>query len=348
MPLWGRNDQAVTANSTTTVETSNGAPMGLWKYVKGGKTGSQFSAHTANANFGNTSPGSRANVDVSMFDNVTPGAFVAGQAVGVFGVSATEMSNNAVNNSPENPAHAGWNIRIAGTGPILSVAVNANGSNFSNGETITISNGSSNATLTVVTSTGANNFANASFAGGNMASISIGGGQGGLFTNTAILATTFNRERHVVQVLAVNAAAAVVNYSNTDYIVITGNSTVAALRNARAVFTTNSTGGFTNNTIQLTDPGLFPIALANNSLQLTIYNANGVANGSGTGVTSLLAQTAPSTGGSLQTFVLGGRAGRVTYETIIASGSVGAQTASSGTPALVADATADNTYFPGT
>ena len=36
MPLWGRNDQAVTANSTTTNESSNGAPMGTWALVKAG------------------------------------------------------------------------------------------------------------------------------------------------------------------------------------------------------------------------------------------------------------------------------------------------------------------------
>lgn len=121
MPLWGRNDQAVTANSTTTKETSNGAPIGLWRYVKGGKTGSAFSVHTANANFGNTSPGSRANVDVSLFDNVSPSVFVNNMAVGIFGVSATEMANN-VNNKKEHGAHAGWNLRRGGTGPIISIS----------------------------------------------------------------------------------------------------------------------------------------------------------------------------------------------------------------------------------
>ena len=36
MPLWGRNDQSVTANSVTTVETSNGAPIGTHTLVKSG------------------------------------------------------------------------------------------------------------------------------------------------------------------------------------------------------------------------------------------------------------------------------------------------------------------------
>ena len=37
----------------------------------------------------------------------------------------------------------------------------------------------------------------------------------------------------------------------------------------------------------------------------------------------------------------GGRAGRVQYETLVAMGSLGAQTAAYGTPALVADASDD-------
>jgi hypothetical protein len=45
MAQWGRNDQSVTANSTTTVETSNGAPIGTWALVNGGST-SNIAART--------------------------------------------------------------------------------------------------------------------------------------------------------------------------------------------------------------------------------------------------------------------------------------------------------------
>ena len=140
MPLWGRNDQAVTANSTTTRETSNGAPIGTYTAVELGGG--------ANAHFGNTSAGSRAATDVAMFNNATPGAFISGMAVGVFGVSAPEMANNVLNNSVERGAHAGWNLRRAGTGPVTSFTVTAAGSGFSNGETIRVSNGGTNATGT--------------------------------------------------------------------------------------------------------------------------------------------------------------------------------------------------------
>ena len=131
MAQWGRNDQAVTANSTTTKETSNGAPIGTYTAVKLGGG--------ANAHFGNTSPGSRANTDVAMFDNVTPSALLPGMAVGVFGVDATEMQVNRTNGRTIN--HAGWNLRRAGTGPIASLGIVGAGSvqnSFSNSDTITV------------------------------------------------------------------------------------------------------------------------------------------------------------------------------------------------------------------
>ena len=88
---WGRNEQAVTASAVTTVESSNGAPIGTYVWVKKGKTGSA-PTNAANAHFGNTSAGSRANVDSNMFANVTMGAFVNNMAVGVFAVSAKQIA----------------------------------------------------------------------------------------------------------------------------------------------------------------------------------------------------------------------------------------------------------------
>jgi len=119
MAQWGRNDQSVTANSTTTRETSNGAPIGTYTLIKGDQVAGV--PHSTNAHFGNTSPGSRAGDDVAMFNNATPGAFISGQAVGIFGVSETEMANNVANHSKERPAHAGWVVRRAGTGPVISI-----------------------------------------------------------------------------------------------------------------------------------------------------------------------------------------------------------------------------------
>ncbi len=241
MSTWGRNDQAVTANSTTTRETSNGAPVGTYVAVKGGGG--------ANAHFGNTSPDSRAAVDVAMFNNATPGAFKSGVAVGVFGVSATEMSNNVNNNSRERGAHAGWNLRRAGTGPIISIAANA--------------------TLT--------------------------------------------------------------GYNNNDIINVRSPATGGA--NARITFTTNSTGGSLTFTIANPGSGFNLVTIPTSNISIT--NATGGTAAGNTTVTNLVVTA-------------GGRAGRIHHETLVAMGSLGAQTAAFGTPASVNDAATDNTFFPGT
>jgi hypothetical protein len=238
MPLWGRNDQAPSASAN--VQTSNGAPIGTYTAVKLGGG--------ANAHFANTA-GSRANVDIQMFNNATPGAFLGGAAVGVFGVSATEMSNNVVNNSKERGAHAGWNLRRAGTGPIVSI--------------------SANATLT--------------------------------------------------------------GYNNADIITVTSPATGGT--NATITFTTNATGGSLVFTIANPGSGFNLVTIPTSNIAIT--NATG-GTATGNTTTTNLVVTA------------GGRAGRIHHETLVAMGSLGAQTAAYGTAASVADATSDNTYFPGT
>ena len=240
MAQWGRNDQSVTANSTTTVETSTGAPIGTYTAVRLGGG--------ANAHFGNTSAGSRASVDVAMFNNATPSAFLTGQAVGVFGVSATEMANNTLNNSVEHGAHAGWNLRRAGTGPVVSA----------------------------------------------------------VYTNSGV------------------------GYNNNDILV--AKSPVAG-GNASFSMVTNATGGSV--VLTLVTPGFgFNVATIPTS-NLAITNATGGTAAGNSTVTYF-------------TVTAGGRAGRVHHETLVAMGSLGAQTAATGTPASVADASTDNTFFPGT
>jgi hypothetical protein len=146
MSLWGRNDKSVTANSTTTVESTTGAPIGTWVYVKGDQVGR---VNGANAHFGNTSPGSRANVDVRMFNNTTPGAFLSGQAVGVFGADAVETN---VSNS-SGISHAGWLLRRAGTGSIVSVGYTGTATGYNNTDVITVASpvAGGNASVTVST-----------------------------------------------------------------------------------------------------------------------------------------------------------------------------------------------------
>jgi hypothetical protein len=150
MPLWGKTDQSVSANSTTTKETSTGAPIGTQGLVKKGRN---IPGTAANAHFGNTSSGSRASIDSTMYGNVTPGAFISGASIGVFGVSATEMANNTVNKSKEAPAHAGWVVRTAGTGGITQVAYTGTATGYSNTDVLTVSSpqAGGNATFSVST-----------------------------------------------------------------------------------------------------------------------------------------------------------------------------------------------------
>lgn len=225
MSLFGRNDKAVTANSTTTVMSTTGAPLSAHSLVmKGGG---------ANAHYGNTS-GTRAAALVNLFGNTTPGAFVNGMAVGVFGADATETTVQA-----GKLAHAGWQLRKAGTGSITSIT----------------------------------------------------------YTGTAT------------------------GYNNTDVITV---ASPAAGGNATATVSTNASGGALVITISSAGYGFTAV---NATPNVAIANSTG-----------------GSSGGSGATFaaVAGGKAGRVFYETLVAMGSLGAQTAAYGTAATVADASDDS------
>lgn len=327
MPLFGRNDQAVTANSSTTVESTNGAPLGVYALVKGAKTGS-ITPVGANSRFGNTSAGSAANVDSLMFNNVTPNQFVNNQAVGVFGVSATEMANSGNSTSHDHPPHAGWVVRRAGVGPITGASISNNGANFANGETIAIGNGNPNATLTVVTN-----------ATGNMVSVTIGSGSGGLYINTSIIPTApiFTREQHLANVQTTGTG---LQYTNGA--IVTVSNAAGVIVPAVVQLTTNATGGLANTGFALVNVGLFANSQTNAGVTFTVSNTTG-----NTSTTGFNARIIPSTNGNVNLYILGGRAGRVWTETLVAMGSLGAQSEVYGTPATANDSGTDDTYYPG-
>ena len=99
-----------------------------------------------------------------------------------------------------------------------------------------------------------------------------------------------------VESLAINAGGT--GYNNTDLVRVSGGSV-----NASATVSTNSTGGLTSVTITNRGGGFINVS----SSTVAVTNATGGA-----------------TGGSTGTFVLtlGGRAGRVHYETLVAMGSI--------------------------
>jgi hypothetical protein len=319
MAQWGRNDQAVTANSITTRETSNGAPTGVYALVKSGGG--------ANAHFGNTSAGSRAATDVNMFNNTTPSAFLSGATVGVFGIDATEMG-----------------ITTGSTDGIYRVT----------------SGGTGYGANAVVTIAFANGVSNVSAANSTVNSTSNAGRVTALTSNAAITGITgVSPVLTIAAPAAINITANSVGFSNTAdtlavssansrwqigdrlyYSVPTGNTPITPLTGNTFYFVsfantttiklaTTATGANINITdARVTSTGEVHTIQGDTAAGLVI-------------ISGAKRQGATHAGWVLRTEGTGGRAGRVQMETLVAMGSLGAQTAAYGTPALVADASDD-------
>jgi hypothetical protein len=324
MAQWGRNDQAVTANSTTTKETSNGAPIGTWALVKGGTV-----SHTPNGHFGNTSSGSRASVDVAMFGNTTPGAFIPGKAVGVFGVDAYDGIKGSSGEGGE---------MDEGSGGIATAVITNPGSGYASGGgavTLTITNGGSEGALA------------ATVAAGKITAFSITAGEGYVTPPTVSIAApaavTFNGNSAVTTGNANITTAASARFAAGDKVTFSGNSlnTPAPLANGTYY-------------ISFANASVFALATTSSGANIALTKASGdsstAAAASVTGETATASVTVggaknngiPHAGWVLRTEGTGGRAGRVQYEVLVAMGSLGAQRAAYGTAATVADASDDD------
>jgi hypothetical protein len=254
----------------------------------------------------NSSGGAPKNKDINppssangsaLYQNVTSGAFVTGQTVGLHVVDGTEIHSTAQYGC----GHEGWNVIRFGSGGLASITPTANaGANFANGETIAFSNGSAAGVGTVTTN-----------ATGNMVSVAIT--TPGLFTNTASVASAFNREKHLS---SITVSGTPTGYSNTDVIKVS-NGTV----NGTATVVTNSTGGFVTANVTITGLGLWPNATTNAAVVFAVANSTGGAS-VGTGAV-FAAGLINSTAGAV-TFTLGGHAGRVYGETLVAMGTIAA------------------------
>jgi hypothetical protein len=334
MAQWGRNDQAVTANSTTTKESSNGAPIGTYALVNGGATSNIATiaaSHTPNGHVGNTVSGSRALVDSTMFGNTTINAFRQDQAVGVFGLDSTEMgvttgSSNGV-----------YRVTAGGSGYAANAAVTltfANGYSNVSAANSTQTGGritalTSNVTITGIT--GANPILTlAAPAAINIVANSTGFANGtvaGISNSTFIFATANSKflagDRLYYTVGAANTPIAPLT-GNTYYYVSFANTTTIKLA-------TTATGA----NITITDTRVAGAAETHTFTGDT---------GTGLLIVSGGRRHAAHAGWVLRTEGTGGRAGRVQYETLVAMGSLGAQTAAYGTAALVPDAADDNIF----
>lgn len=311
--MWGRNDQSVSASAN--VETSNGAPIGTYTAVKLGGG--------ANAHYANTS-GSRANVDLQMFVNTTPNAFLTGQAVGVFGIDATEMG---LNSGPVGLAR----VVYGGTGysanaTVTFTVVNGGSSAAANAFANTTAGYGGKITAINITANGTGYIADPTIAISAPSALNITANTTGVSntTDTILLATANSRfqagDRLYYGVPAGNTAIPNLT-GNTFYYVTFANTTALAL---------STTLGGTNVDIATA------VAVAGETHTLTGDTATGV----------VIARGAKNGGVAHAGWVIrregtGGRAGRVHYETLVAMGSLGAQTAAYGTPATTADGNDD-------
>ena len=263
-----------------------------------------------NAPFGHGWQGESNAFCNALFGNTTSSSFVNNQVFGVFGVDQTEAGVKARGVTP------GWNLVRTGTGPVTGLAVNNVGVTFATGETITVSNGSSNGTLTITANGFAGNSTSNAVAG-NISSVAITSGGAGFVTNTGVV-FGFNREVHLVGLTVAGTAN---GYANTDTIRVYGNATVSATTNATATFVTNSTGGFVTANVTIGNIGLFANGFSNTAaantanVRIVILASNG-SNSAGTGAT-ITANVVPSTSGNVTITTLGGRSGRILYENLV-------------------------------
>lgn len=86
-----------------------------------------------------------------MFGNVTVSALVANKVVGQFGASTAEVANTT--GEGKKLAHAGWQLRTAGTGQLASLVITAGGTGYNNADLIRVASptGGTNATATLTT-----------------------------------------------------------------------------------------------------------------------------------------------------------------------------------------------------
>ena len=263
-----------------------------------------------NAPFGHGWQGESNAFCNALFGNTTSSSFVNNQVFGVFGVDQTEAGIKARGVTP------GWNLVRTGTGPVTDLAVNNVGVAFATGETITVSNGSSNGTLTITANGFAGNSTSNAVAG-NISSVAVTSGGAGFVTNTGVV-FGFNREVHLVGLTVTGTTS---GYANTDTIRVYGNATVAATTNATATFVTNSTGGFVTANVTIGNIGLFANGFSNTAaantanVRIVILASNG-SNSAGTGAT-ITANVVPSTSGNVIITTLGGRSGRILYENLV-------------------------------
>jgi hypothetical protein len=232
----------------------------------------------------------------AVFANVTVGAFTNANvalhaAMGQFGVSVNAIANTLGESAKIN--HTGWHLRTVGTGPVVNVTVTAGGTGYANlafFKFVPVTAGFVNAHGSVTTNS----------TGGIVAAVVTQTGQG--FANAG--SYTFVAPANGIATVAVATAGG--SYVTGD-VATFSNGTI----NAMATITANATGNVTALTITSAGAGFSGVT----NTALTVANSTGGAT-TGSGLTITLTLAAGS--GATLTPALGGRAGRVQYETLVA------------------------------
>jgi hypothetical protein len=264
-----------------------------------------------------------------MYGNTTISAFRQDQAVGVFGVDATEMSfttgtSNGVYRVTSPGSGYGANAVVTLTFANGTTNVSAANSTVTIGRVTAIT---SNVTVTGLTTDPAVSIA--APAAINITANSTGFANGTVAgaSNSSFIISSANSRWQVGDRLYYGVPAA-----NTPIAPLTGNAYYyVSFANTTVIKLANSATG---SNITITDTRVLGAAETHT---FTGDTAAGLLIISGAKVNG----TAHA-GWVLRTEGTGGRAGRVQMETLVAMGSLGAQTAAYGTPALVADGNDDN------
>ena len=147
--------------------------MALWS-----NTDAAASAPEGNSATGFAATGVAAN-GYTMWANTRPSVFTTNQQVGVFGVDTTEQTLSATGTLSGHPQHAGWVLRKAGMGPVLSITANSGA--YGTNSFVTFAGGGG----TGVTAANATVVVNGT---GLITSITVN--SGGLYANTPVATPT--------------------------------------------------------------------------------------------------------------------------------------------------------------
>ena len=113
----------------------------------------------------------------NLYTNTTPSAFVNNQVVGLYGVTNTEVLADFPAHGTNKFVTPGWVLRKSGMGPVLSLAITAGGTGYSNNDLLKLTgNGCTNTQANVSTN-----------ATGGVVGFSNFTASGGLFPNTSFV-----------------------------------------------------------------------------------------------------------------------------------------------------------------